>query len=177
MQINLHHHRDAFSSLEEAFDPDKNIRYAARFLQDLKNTHRSWTAAIAHYHSATAALHKPYQARVMRAWQTLESNVSQTLTKARKQPQPGLSSAQVNRWAQSSSWQQPDLSIASAPAELRPSRTDALYQRVSRMQRPTPGARVMPVKAGAGDPASVLPQLVGQQLVQNIKFYPLHSSR
>jgi len=34
-QINLMHHPDAFPSLEVAFDPVANTRYAARFLKEL----------------------------------------------------------------------------------------------------------------------------------------------
>jgi soluble lytic murein transglycosylase-like protein len=34
-QINLRHHPNAFGSLEEAFDPDANARYAAHFLRAL----------------------------------------------------------------------------------------------------------------------------------------------
>src|ERR1700733_13380817 len=32
LQVNLMHHPDAFGSLDEAFDPDANARYAVRFL-------------------------------------------------------------------------------------------------------------------------------------------------
>ncbi len=35
MQINLRYHPSAFASLEEAFDPLANARYAARFLNEL----------------------------------------------------------------------------------------------------------------------------------------------
>jgi hypothetical protein len=35
MQVDLHFHPDAFTSLEEAFDPAANVDYAARFLIDL----------------------------------------------------------------------------------------------------------------------------------------------
>ena len=35
MQINLHFHPDAFASLEQAFDPIRNARYAGSFLSDL----------------------------------------------------------------------------------------------------------------------------------------------
>ena len=37
MQINLHHHPNAFASLEEAFDPLSNARYAAQFLTELRS--------------------------------------------------------------------------------------------------------------------------------------------
>src|SRR5690349_8668468 len=36
MQVNLRHHPNAFSSLEEGFDPVANARYAAGFLADLQ---------------------------------------------------------------------------------------------------------------------------------------------
>lgn len=71
MQINLRHHADAFGSLDDAFDPWRNIRYAAQFLQSLKRSHGSWQQAIAHYHSATPALHGPYRDRVTRAWRRI----------------------------------------------------------------------------------------------------------
>lgn len=68
MQINLHYHPDAFASLDEAFDPRHNADYAAQFLADLRDKHRSWTTAVAHYHSATRELNRPYRHRVMRFW-------------------------------------------------------------------------------------------------------------
>ena len=35
MQINLAYHPDAFKSVEEAFDPEKNVEYGAKFLKNL----------------------------------------------------------------------------------------------------------------------------------------------
>ncbi len=68
MQVNLHFHPNAFASLEEAFDPAANVDYAARFLVDLKEKARSWTQAVAFYHSQTEALNRPYKAKVMQVW-------------------------------------------------------------------------------------------------------------
>lgn len=68
MQVNLHHHPNAFSNLEDAFDPAQNVAYAARFLTGLKNEHASWHKAVAHYHSANPLHHIPYQRNVMLAW-------------------------------------------------------------------------------------------------------------
>ena len=70
MQVNLMHHATAFSSVEAAFDPATNVDYAARFLIDLKDRTRSWTQAVAHYHSATPALHIPYRQKVLANWGT-----------------------------------------------------------------------------------------------------------
>lgn len=64
MQINLKHHPHAFSSLSDAFDIEKNVRYAARFLKNLYARFRDWKKAIAHYHSASFR-GKDYQRKVL----------------------------------------------------------------------------------------------------------------
>jgi len=51
MQINHHYHGDAFSSVEEMFDPRKNVDYAALFLKQLEAREGSWTMAVARYHA------------------------------------------------------------------------------------------------------------------------------
>ncbi|TAN49083.1 MAG: murein transglycosylase, partial [Rhodospirillales bacterium] len=68
LQINLHHHAEAFDSLEEAFDPATNAGYAARFLRSLFDTHRNWMTAASHYHSATPELGERYRLKVLAAW-------------------------------------------------------------------------------------------------------------
>jgi len=64
MQINLHHHPAAFASLEEAFDPLANARYAARFLKDLNATRGDWMRSAANYHSNTPERAAAYLAAV-----------------------------------------------------------------------------------------------------------------
>ena len=68
MQVNLFYHPDAFDSLEAAFDPATNTAYAGDLLRRLQNTHRSWSRAIAFYHSATRKYALPYLRRVQRLW-------------------------------------------------------------------------------------------------------------
>lgn len=68
MQVNLHHHPNAFASLEEAFDPATNARYAARFLSELRAAGGDWARAAGHYHSHTPERAEPYRARVLAAW-------------------------------------------------------------------------------------------------------------
>lgn len=51
MQINHHFHGRKFSSVEEMFDPGRNVDYAARFLKGLRAGEGSWTAAVARYHA------------------------------------------------------------------------------------------------------------------------------
>jgi len=68
MQINLMHHPDAFSSLDQAFDPAANAAYGARFLNQLHGQTGDWSKAAGLYHSATAELGSEYQKRVLAAW-------------------------------------------------------------------------------------------------------------
>lgn len=67
MQVNLLWHGAAFASLEQAFDPLANIRYAAQFLRELRARHGDWPAAIAHYHSAEEVRGDGYLRRVVLA--------------------------------------------------------------------------------------------------------------
>ncbi|WP_232479201.1 transglycosylase SLT domain-containing protein, partial [Roseomonas rosulenta] len=68
MQVNLHHHPNAFPTLEQAFDPLANARYAARFLTELQSTRQDWARAAGHYHSQTPERAEPYRGRVLAAW-------------------------------------------------------------------------------------------------------------
>jgi len=52
MQINLRWHPDAFASLEEAFDPARNVDYAARYLLRMRERTGDWRSAVGRYHSA-----------------------------------------------------------------------------------------------------------------------------
>ncbi len=64
MQVNLMHHPNAFASLDDAFDPAANARYAARFLSALFRQTGDWSLATANYHSANADRGEDYQRRV-----------------------------------------------------------------------------------------------------------------
>lgn len=93
MQVNLLHHPNAFKNLEEAFDPKANIAYAAKFLTDLKASHKNWQTAVAHYHSATPAYHIPYKKKVLKTWLAEKK-------KNRDLPPMALASSQkYTRWA------------------------------------------------------------------------------
>jgi len=69
LQINLMFHPNAFASLDQAFDPDSNARFAARFLNALHAANRDWPAAIAAYHSETPALGAAYRQLVLARWE------------------------------------------------------------------------------------------------------------
>lgn len=51
MQLNYYFHGDRFASVEEMFDPHRNVDYAARFLSELKAREGSWTMAVARYNA------------------------------------------------------------------------------------------------------------------------------
>jgi soluble lytic murein transglycosylase-like protein len=68
MQVNLHYHPSAFASLDEAFDPGRNVAYGAKFLSDLKRDHGNWQQAVQHYHSSSPERRIPYQRKVYAAW-------------------------------------------------------------------------------------------------------------
>jgi hypothetical protein len=68
MQVNLYWHPDAFDSLAEAFDPARNVGFAASFLSGLHGELGAWDKAIANYHSRTPAYHVPYRRKVLAAW-------------------------------------------------------------------------------------------------------------
>lgn len=66
MQINLKHHLEAFDSLDQAFDPAKNVKYGAEFLRSKYEQLGSWHKAIVHYHSATYSLGNKYKQAVVK---------------------------------------------------------------------------------------------------------------
>jgi hypothetical protein len=51
MQINHHFHAAHFRSLDEMFDPERNVRYGAELLRTLRAEEGSWTLAVARYNA------------------------------------------------------------------------------------------------------------------------------
>lgn len=76
MQINLMHHPNAFDSIEDAFDPEKNIAYGASFLKEKMASQGNWHLAVAHYHSATQSLNEPYKNKVLQKWEKIQGQPS-----------------------------------------------------------------------------------------------------
>lgn len=62
-QINYKWHNQAFSSIDEMFDPLANALYAAKFLSELYAETGSWNAAAGAYHSRTKEFADRYAAR------------------------------------------------------------------------------------------------------------------
>ena len=51
MQINHHYHGEHFRSVEQMFEPHRNVQYAAKFLKQLRAREGNWTMAVARYHA------------------------------------------------------------------------------------------------------------------------------
>jgi hypothetical protein len=68
MQVNLQQHPEAFHSLDQAFDPPTNARFAAGLLLSLFGQTGSWPLAAAAYHSQTPTIGAAYQRQVIAAW-------------------------------------------------------------------------------------------------------------
>jgi hypothetical protein len=64
MQINLYFHPEAFESIEQAFEPYHNIKYASEFLAHNYKKEGTWRSAVGRYHSANNKRNKPYTKKV-----------------------------------------------------------------------------------------------------------------
>lgn len=75
-QINYKWHGEAFSSIDEMFDPVANAHYAARFLSSLFDEFGDWTKAAGAYHSRTPEFADKYISRFegIRAALTVQDN-------------------------------------------------------------------------------------------------------
>ena len=68
MQVNLFYHPTAFATLDAAFDPAVNTRYAARFLRSLYGRTHDWPAAASAYHSFTPGPAAQYAKLIAAVW-------------------------------------------------------------------------------------------------------------
>jgi len=66
MQVDLHYHPNAFTSMDEAFDPNANADYAARLLVQLYHGDAagSWDLAVGLYHSHTSSVAAEFREHV-----------------------------------------------------------------------------------------------------------------
>jgi len=85
MQINLHHHADAFEDLNEAFDPEANVAYGAEYLAAMFAETRSWHRAAGRYHSSTPEYERPYRVKVLALWNERRRLARGTAPKSRRE--------------------------------------------------------------------------------------------
>ena len=65
MQINLKYHGEAFASIEDALNPETNVRYSAKFLRNLYNRNGyNWKKAAKRYHSGNSEQGEIYSKRL-----------------------------------------------------------------------------------------------------------------
>jgi hypothetical protein len=74
MQVNLKYHSKAFENLSNAFDPTLNIAYAASYLRSLYDTYKSWSKAVAYYHSRKPYNYQAYLKKVNQVTEALSNN-------------------------------------------------------------------------------------------------------
>ena len=74
MQLNYRWHKGAFNSLDDMFDPEKNIQYAAKFVKELYGRHQNWEDVIKHYHSNKKKFNVPYYQKVSKVWNKQKEN-------------------------------------------------------------------------------------------------------
>lgn len=83
MQINLAYHPDAFDSIENAFDPQKNVEYGAKFLKNLyENNNKDWIKAAMAYHSSVPTKALKYKKKIVTAYELVkqaQNNLDKTL--------------------------------------------------------------------------------------------------
>ncbi|MBN8829002.1 MAG: transglycosylase SLT domain-containing protein [Sphingobacteriia bacterium] len=70
MQINYKFHGSNFSSIEEMFEPETNVTYAARFLSQNFKEFKDWRRAIAVFHSREETLGQVYLGKFLRDFHT-----------------------------------------------------------------------------------------------------------
>lgn len=71
LQVNLYWHPEAFATLAEAFDPDRNAAAGLARLADLRRETGSWTQAVARYHGGAVEEQARYVCAVTEAYRRL----------------------------------------------------------------------------------------------------------
>lgn len=72
MQISLKYHGESFESIEDAFDPDVNVEYSAKFLKKLYNQKGSWQKAALSYHSKVPHKALKYKNRLLKRYEKIK---------------------------------------------------------------------------------------------------------
>ena len=74
MQVNYMYHPNAFNSFNEAFDPDKNVKWAALMIKSLYTKFGTWESAVGYYHSYRKSKRKKYSLKVFNTLASLKEN-------------------------------------------------------------------------------------------------------
>ena len=90
MQVNLMHHPQAFASLDDVFEPAKNVAYGAKFLRANYDDLGDWVKATAAYHSRTPVHGREYLGQIEKSWNRIVAKVQQA------RASQGLAAARVS---------------------------------------------------------------------------------
>lgn len=97
MQINLYYHPDAFANLEEAFDPQKNVEYSAKFLKNLYVSRgNDWIKAAMAYHSSAPEKAQRYKKKIVSTYEIVKQAQNQQKEKSiamKPEPKPQVLAA------------------------------------------------------------------------------------
>jgi hypothetical protein len=180
MQINLKYHPNAFTSLTQAFDPERNVNYAANFLKNNYDELQSWRSAVAAYHSRNPNLGNNYFALVKKNWRRaieLVSSTGQTASPyvrvagqqtnirlAELSPAAGMDTASLNTTsdAQTTEAPQPTQQAAIQPAAVDETPKSAIKSRsirvikVSDAEKQTSASDVMVVRPRPKDDSTAV---------------------
>lgn len=84
MQINMLYHGDAFANIEEAFEPEKNVEYGAKFLKNLYSSRgKDWMKAAMAYHSSVPSKAQRYKKRIVSAYEVVKQAQNSKTASAR----------------------------------------------------------------------------------------------
>lgn len=72
MQISLKYHGKAFQSVEEAFEPEKNVEYSAKFLKKLHKKSGNWQKAAMAYHSKVPSRGRNYKNKLLARFEQIK---------------------------------------------------------------------------------------------------------
>ena len=68
------YHPNAFKNFYEAFDPDKNVEWAATMLKSLYAKFGTWESAVGYYHSYRKSKRKKYSLKVFNTLTSLRDD-------------------------------------------------------------------------------------------------------
>lgn len=68
MQINYGYHHHKFDSLDHMLDPESNLQYGARFLNELYSRHKAWRTSVAYYNSSKLEHQRKYTSKILKTW-------------------------------------------------------------------------------------------------------------
>ena len=72
MQISLKYHAKAFASIEDAFEPEKNVEYSAKFLKKLYQKRQDWQKAAMAYHSKVPSRGLRYKKKLVNRFEKIK---------------------------------------------------------------------------------------------------------